>query len=133
MPVPEEEHRILLVDDNPFNLLVAETLLKEKGFKVVTAYNGKEALEKADRYKDFRLIIIDCQMPILDGIEATKHLKKRMIEGEIEAAPIIGLSANNLESERKKGLKAGMDEFIVKPLTENAVDKILKRYGLHEL
>lgn len=105
---------ILLVDDSKMNLEVAERILKREGAKVALAENGHEALAVVEREKDsLDLVLMDVQMPQLDGIEATRRIRDRL---GLQTLPIMALTAGALVTERERALQAGMNDFITKPL-----------------
>lgn len=102
---------VLVVDDNAINRKVGGGLLERMGYRVAFAENGAAALDAMARTA-YRFVLMDMQMPVMDGIEATKRARAKG-----HAAPIIGLSANAFDSDRDACLSAGMDEFIAKPIT----------------
>jgi len=124
---------ILLVDDNPFNLMIASHFMQSKGFKIHTALNGELAIQKVKEFAEageyFKFILMDLQMPILDGYQAAKILRGMMQKEEIPELPIIALSANDRDEDKKKCLEYGMMEHLAKPLKEHQLDEILRKYG----
>jgi len=106
---------VLLVEDNPVNLEVAVGILESFGCKVETATDGKEALE---RYAsgEFGLIFMDCQMPEMDGFEATAEIRKREARSG-RRVPIVALTASAIEGDREECLASGMDDYVPKPFT----------------
>lgn len=102
---------ILVVDDNPTNLLMAQAMLEKLGAKTLSASNGKEAIYEYSNSK-IDLILMDCQMPVMDGFEATRELRKRNVK-----IPILAMTANTGHEEKEKCLNAGMNGFIVKPIS----------------
>ncbi|NBB65669.1 response regulator [Pseudomonas sp. ODNR1LW] len=107
--------RVLLVDDNDVNLIVATELLRDLGLDVTTARDGQKAVAAAQE-SDFDVILMDCRMPVMDGYEATRILKSRMVEGCLRHTPIIALTANAMKGDREECLAAGMDDFLAKPI-----------------
>ena len=105
--------KILLVEDNELNYEIAKTVLEEAGFRVDGASNGKEAIDKASD-NTYDVILMDIQMPIMDGYEATKELRKLG-----NRTPIIAMTANAFSEDRKKAEDVGMDGYIAKPIDVN--------------
>jgi signal transduction histidine kinase len=118
----DKKLRILLVEDKKVNQKVISLILTSVGHKIVIAENGQEALE---RYKDgeYDLILMDIQMPVMDGITATAQLKQT----HNNLPPIIGLSANAFEGDREKYMNLGMDEYLTKPFKKEDFNEIVKR------
>ncbi len=115
---PAGEHRkgrVLLVEDNQVNQIVVLSMLKKMGLEVEIASDGKEAVSKTEQ-NEFDLILMDCQMPVMDGYEATSVIRER--EGE-HPVPIVALSANTMEDVRQKCMRIGMDGFLGKPFTQD--------------
>lgn len=106
--------RLLVVEDNPVNQKVVAALLKRFGYEFDLAGHGEEALEKL-ALSHYDLILMDCQMPILDGYETTRKLRHREQGGKIHT-PVIALTAHAMEGEDQKCYAAGMDDYITKPL-----------------
>ena len=104
--------KILVVDDDEMNRDMLSRRLLRKGYEVVLAVNGLEAIEKAGHDRP-ELILMDLSMPVLDGYEATRRLKA---EVETASIPIIGLSAHAMVGDREKALAAGCDDYDTKPV-----------------
>ena len=118
--------KLLLVDDNHINLMIAEEFLSHYGFTITTETGGRRAITAAQS-GDFDIIFMDCQMPELDGYEATGILRHLMDENRIRRVPIVALTANALKGDREKCLEAGMDEFLPKPLDMQSLNDVFAR------
>jgi PAS domain S-box-containing protein len=120
--------RILLAEDNPVNQKLATRLLERLGVEITVAANGKEVLE-ALRYSDFDAVLMDCQMPLMDGYEATRLLRDPASGVRNCSVPVIALTAHALATDRTKCLAAGMNDYLSKPidplLLQQALAKIL--------
>jgi PAS domain S-box-containing protein len=119
------QKRILLVEDNLVNQKVAMIMLQKMGFQVDVAQNGLEAVE-AIKKNTFDLIFMDCQMPEMDGYEATKKIKS--LKDDKSKIPIIAMTANAMEGDREKCLAAGMDDYLSKPIRKDKLEEILKKW-----
>jgi len=123
---------VLIVDDNPLNIMVAEHLVSSHKFKVKTALSGHIALDvvlKNNHVSEpIKLIIMDCQMPVMDGYETTRSLKDQMKLQNIPEIPIIALTANDSEADKEACKQAGMSEHLTKPLKDKELVRILKKY-----
>lgn len=115
--------RVLLVEDNPVNALLARALLSREGCEVDHARAGEEALA-AVKVGSYDVILMDMRMPGLSGVETARLLRRQGV-----ATPIIALTANVFEDDRKACLAAGMDDFLVKPLLPEALRAVLSRWG----
>ena len=104
--------KVLLVEDNEINQELAVDLLEKGGISVVVASNGIEAIAKLDKEK-FDGILMDCQMPIMDGYEATKQIRKKE---EYKDIPILALTANVMQTDIEKAIESGMNDQIIKPI-----------------
>ncbi|MCP9472496.1 MAG: response regulator, partial [Nitrospira sp.] len=116
---------VLLVEDNPVNQKVAVKMLEKLGCRVDVAGNGKEAVEAMERIR-YALVFMDCQMPEMDGFEATSVIRER--EGADRHTPIVAMTANAMAEDREQCLKAGMDDFVSKPVTAQALTAVLNRW-----
>jgi PAS domain S-box-containing protein len=116
--------RLLLVEDNDINREIAESLLQDVGVEVKVACNGQEALEILERER-FDGVLMDCQMPVLDGYEATRRLRR---QPQGQGLPVIAMTANALSGDRDKALAAGMDDHIVKPIDVDQMYATLARW-----
>jgi len=115
---------ILLAEDNPVNQKLAKLMLTKGGYHVEAANNGKEAVEKyITSPGDFDLIFMDIQMPEMDGLEATKAIRKRE-----DAIPIIAMTANAMKGDKEKCLEAGMDDYMTKPIKRDLVFEMIKKW-----
>jgi CheY-like chemotaxis protein/HPt (histidine-containing phosphotransfer) domain-containing protein len=114
-PAAPLQGRALVVEDQEVNQKVAESMLRKLGLSVQLACNGLEALELVRR-QDFDVVLMDCQMPVMDGFEATGHIR-RLPGGRGDRLPIVALTANAMSGDDQKCLNAGMDDFLAKPYT----------------
>ena len=123
----DRRNLVLLVEDNPINAMVADAALRQMGVSVVLAEDGHKALHwLQDHQPD--LILMDCQMPGMDGFEATRQI--RVLEAKLvrTRAPIVALTANVLPEERQRCLDAGMDDHLAKPFHRDDLANVLVRY-----
>lgn len=117
--------RILLAEDNPANQRMAALMLLRLGCRVDLASDGLEAVKAAKGFP-YDLIVMDCQMPELDGLEATREI--RALGGRMQGVPILALTANAFRTDRDACLAAGMNDFLSKPVTPEALRQILVRW-----
>lgn len=123
---------ILLAEDNPVNEAVALVMLKPLGCRVEVARNGREAVELASK-KPFDLILMDCQMPEMDGYQATQCLREKNIQSRDngngqKGIPIVALTAHATAGDRQKCLDAGMDDYLSKPFKQEELCAVLMRW-----
>ena len=113
---------ILIVDDEPFNIDYLEQELEELNYVILTATNGREALDRVRSEKP-DLILLDIMMPVMDGYEATRKIRDANI-----SVPIIGLSAHAMSGDAEKAKEAGCDDYLTKPVDEVLLIQKLNQY-----
>jgi PAS domain S-box-containing protein len=123
---PSAYLRVLLAEDNNVNQRLAVRLLEKRGHRVVVASNGREALDALEKGK-FDLVLMDVQMPEMDGLEATAGIREKEKSSGLHQ-PIIALTAHAMKGDREKCLEAGMDGYLTKPIRPSELDEILEDY-----
>lgn len=118
--------RVLLAEDNAINQKVTTKMLQKLGCCVEVAADGKEAINMLER-SDYDLIFMDCQMPEMDGYEATEEIRQR--ENDKKHTPIIALTATAMKEDRERCLQVGMDDYLTKPVNLKALQKTLLRWS----
>lgn len=119
---------VLVAEDNPINLKLIETLLSQYKLKVRTVVNGKEAVDIFDKEKNFNLVFMDIDMPVMDGITATRLIKEIEKRDGREHVPVIALTAHGLSGDRERIIGAGLDDHFPKPLDRAKLELVLKQY-----
>lgn len=123
------KYHILVVEDNITNQMVVEGILERLGYKVTMASDGKEAIKCVE--KDiYDLILMDVQMPIMDGFEATRILRQMEYNDMYHIPPIIALTANAMKGDKEKCFDMGMSDYIGKPIRKDEIEKILSRWTI---
>lgn len=117
--------KVLLAEDNPVNQQVALALLKRRGYTVDLAENGKEAVDAVAR-EAYDVVLMDLQMPVMDGLEATRQIRK--LPG-LEELPIIALTAHAFQEERDRTVEAGLNDFLSKPFKPKALYEVVERWA----
>jgi CheY-like chemotaxis protein len=122
---------VLLVEDNELNAALAARVLDALGLEVTVAGNGQEAVEAVKRF-NFHAVLMDCRMPVLDGLEATRRIRAQERRVGSPETPIIGLTANTLDGDRQICLDAGMNDYLGKPYTAAELHSVLVRWLVGE-
>jgi len=116
--------RILIVEDEEVNVMIAQHILQKMGMESVAVDNGEAAIQRV-REETFHLILMDIEMPLMDGLEATAHIRKESLGAHV---PIIALTAHSLPEKLDEVREAGMDDVLIKPFQEETFLPILKKY-----
>ncbi len=132
-PVAKKEHsvgddssaKILVAEDNAINMLYLQNVLSIAGYTITTVTDGNEAVE-ALKSDSFSLVLMDVSMPSMDGIEATHHIRE--LETEQRNVPIIALTAHAMQGDRERFIGAGMNDYISKPFTKDALLSTVARH-----
>jgi signal transduction histidine kinase/CheY-like chemotaxis protein len=124
---------VLVAEDNPVNQLVVQAFLKKRGYSVRLVTNGLAALDEYQRAPAaIQLILMDCEMPIMDGFVATKKIRQYEHQQNLVAVPIIALTAHTLDEHRQHGMEVGMNDFLGKPLDSIRLYATLEHYLLRQ-
>ncbi|PKO87360.1 MAG: hypothetical protein CVU16_15915 [Betaproteobacteria bacterium HGW-Betaproteobacteria-10] len=121
---------VLVVEDNPTNRKVIEALLKKCGVSYESVENGAQAVQAIHAGTRPALIFMDCQMPVMDGFEATKQIRKWESENTQPRIPIVALTADAFQEDRAHCLAVGMDDFLTKPINYSALGDALSKWGV---
>jgi CheY-like chemotaxis protein len=119
-----------MAEDNRINAEIAKEMLERLGCEVVTAPNGRHACEILKTDRNFDLIFMDCQMPIMDGFEATSKLIEQENTAAQQHIPIIALTANSMQGDKEKCIAAGMDDYLSKPVSQKDFAKMVSKWLL---
>jgi CheY-like chemotaxis protein/HPt (histidine-containing phosphotransfer) domain-containing protein len=129
-PLPRLHGHVLLAEDNAVNEAVAGAMLESFGLRVSVARNGRQALE-ALAAQPFDVVLMDCQMPEMDGFEATRRIRRREQEKGVSTQarqPIVAVTANAIGGDRERCLAAGMDDYLSKPFNKADLHALLSRW-----
>ena len=118
----------MVVEDNLVNQKVTTLILKNAGFDFIVAENGQEAIQMYSEIPNIKIILMDCMMPVLDGFEATKAIRKLEKTKFMEKIPIIALTASVMNSEIQACFRSGMDDYLAKPFTKAQLIERLEKY-----
>ena len=127
-PVDFSKARLLVVEDNPVNRKVIEALLKKQGAMFMSVENGEEAVLAIERGENFDLILMDCQMPVMDGFAATARIRQWEQAGGHRHLPVVALTAGAFEEDRQHCLEVGMDDFLAKPVKVSELTAALEKW-----
>ncbi len=119
--------RILVAEDNEMNQKLIQVILEKSGFQFFLVDDGNKAVEMYQNEK-FDLILMDCQMPILDGLSATKIIREFEKQNHRTQIPIVALTANSMKGDREKCLESGMNDFLSKPFKMNELVETIKNW-----
>nr|WP_279590332.1 response regulator [Paenibacillus lupini] len=125
LPDPNDKLNILIAEDNHINQLVLIRMVEKLGFRPDAVSNGSEVLEAIQK-KKYDILFMDIQMPVMNGLEATKHLRQMLRSDELPH--IVAVTANALVGDRERFISAGMHEYISKPLHNAAVSSVIQRF-----
>ncbi|MGB3397757.1 MAG: PAS domain S-box protein [Nitrospira sp.] len=126
-PGAKPNGRILLAEDSPVNREVAIGMLEQLGYEVEVAENGRQALVTTE-HNQFDIVLMDCQMPEMDGLTATGAIRTREQSSSQRRVPIIALTAHAMQGDREQCLAAGMDDYLSKPYTQTQLQEILRKW-----
>ena len=133
--IPESKHddlaglRILLVEDDSVSMFAARRVLEKAGHTVSAATDGSEVLPLL-REHDFDVILMDVQLPVMDGLQATAGIRAETSLGDKSRIPIVAMTAYAMSGDREKFLAAGMDDYIAKPVSARELLDVLRRTGI---
>ena len=116
--------RILIVEDNPANQKVVAVLLGKRGYQTFVVTNGRQALEALEDSR-YDLVLMDVQMPVLDGLETTRIIRK---DARWSTLPVVGLTAHAMSGDRERCLEAGMNDYVAKPVRMPALLETVSKY-----
>ena len=120
--------KVLIVEDNRVTAEIISKIIENNNYEPVFASNGQEALDVIENDRDFALILMDCEMPVMDGFEATANIRKREKEQKLLRIPIIALTANVMDGYKQTCLKNGMDDYLPKPIAVDQINEIIKKW-----
>ncbi len=128
---PDARGHLLVVEDNKVNQKVAAGFLKRLGYSIDFAGNGREALEALDLGGEYDAVLMDCQMPEMDGYQATAAIRKRNDHNRV--IPVIAMTANAMQGDRQQCIDAGMDDYVSKPIEADELAEVLGRWVQEDL
>ena len=118
-------NKILVAEDNKINQLIISKILTNEGYEVLMTSDGKECINALEKNPDVNLILMDIQMPIMDGLQATEHIRDILKNDEIK---IIALTAHTLSGTREMVIKNGMNDYLTKPIDRNELFEMFEKW-----
>jgi two-component system sensor histidine kinase/response regulator len=125
--VGASRYRVLVAEDQRTNWMLIERLLARRGLSAANATDGHNVLAKLES-DHYDLILMDCQMPVLDGYDTAREIRRRETAGRRDHVPIVAMTASAMEGDRERCLAAGMDDYIAKPVDSDKLDQLLRRW-----
>jgi len=125
MALPIKNDKILIIDDEPLNIMALSAVLKSRGYLTVVANSAKEGLDKLTKDNTIKMVLMDMMMPDIDGYEATHLIRKNELISQI---PIIAVTAQAMSHDKDKCLAAGVDDYISKPIDIDALTSIIIKH-----
>lgn len=120
--------KLMLVEDNLINQRLTKLILEKAGYEVITANNGQQAVDYYKSQEGIKLVIMDIQMPVLDGLSATQIIRFHEAEQKLKRTPIIALTAHAMKGDKEKCLEAGCDNYLSKPIMLDVLVNTIKKY-----
>lgn len=117
---------VLVAEDHPINQKLAMAILTRRGYRVTLAANGREAVTRCAS-EHFAAILMDMQMPLMDGLEATRAIRQLELDQHLARTPIVAMTANAMQGDRERCLEAGMDDYLSKPIRADELFSLLER------
>ncbi|MFT7582653.1 MAG: two-component system sensor histidine kinase/response regulator, partial [Myxococcota bacterium] len=126
-PARATKGTVLIVEDNPINQMVAQRFVERAGYEAHVVGDGSEAVKcLVSERRPFDVVLMDCQMPVMDGLTATRSIIEALAKHE--RPPIIAVTASVLATDRQRCLEAGMDDFLSKPIDSKRLELLLAKY-----
>lgn len=127
--IKNTKKKILIVEDNRVARGFIEQIVESEGYFPILASNGQEALDILEQNRNFTLIFMDCEMPIMGGFEATKNIRQIEVKNGLPAIPVVALTANSMQRDKENCISAGMDDFLTKPINPSELKDIIKKWS----
>lgn len=125
LSVNNNPYKILIIDDEPLNILALCAVLKSRGYQTIKASSAKEGLEKLVEDNEIGLVLMDMMMPDIDGYEATALIRN---DKNLSNTPVVAVTAQAMSHDREKCLAAGIDDYVSKPIDIDTLTEVIKKY-----